>query len=258
MPEPQWSNAQIPKGFPRDWLKTHDSYTAPMPEVHKIHVLSSYSDDIDGLKSSKTEDPIELPVLSPNGPVNEKYKVALSTFLHEEFQTNYMIKDDPLHYERRYVVWLGIDLDRFGLIDTPASFFRVLEMSLLSEHIIIQEGTPPVGLSMPKRALWMVMHGYFGNWYEPEGKKWAVLAAKRRTRLLKKLWERGDIRLVDEKPLLSEYQVRRVASTTRSEVETYREFLRYQHFNMGKEMIFPELWEEEEEDKYLIIASVAA
>lgn len=221
MPEPQWSNAQIPKGFPRDWLKTHDGYTAPMPEVHKIHLLSSNSDDTDGLKSSKTEDPIELPVLSPNDPVNEMYKVALSTFLHEEFQTNYMIKDDPLHYERRYVVWPGIDLNRFRLIDTPASFFRVLEMSLLSEHI-----------------------------YEPEGKKWAVLTAKRRTRLLKNLWERGDIRLVDEKPLLSEYQVRRVASTTRSEVETYREFLRYQHFNMGKGMIFPELWEEEEEGWY--------
>lgn len=102
-----------------------------MPRVNKIHLLSSYSDDIDELTSSKCEEPIILPVLSPQGPVNASYKVVLSTYVHEEFQTSYLIKDDPDHYKCRYVVWVGIDLDKFGPISTPAGFFQVLEKSLM-------------------------------------------------------------------------------------------------------------------------------
>ncbi|CAG8892640.1 unnamed protein product [Penicillium egyptiacum] len=156
----------------------------PLPKVKKIHLLSRYSDDTDRLASLKCEDPIKLPVLSPNGPVNKLYSVILSRYVHEEFQTDYMIRHDPIHYEHRYTVWLGIDLDSFGSIDAPAKFFQVLEKSLLAERMVLQENPPPVIIERTlwptsiRRGLWMVMYGYFGNWYESEGKKMGNIGCK--------------------------------------------------------------------------------
>ncbi|KAJ6188452.1 hypothetical protein N7519_003360 [Penicillium mononematosum] len=85
------------------------------------------------------------------------------------------------------------------------------------------------------------MYGYFGNWYDPEGKKWAVLAAKRRTRLLKKLWERGDVRLVNEKPAKEYCSV--YYSQLSPNVKTGRKFIL--HEELDWEVIFPELRKKE-------------
>jgi hypothetical protein len=75
------------------------------------------------------------------------------------------------------VIWVGFDLSRFGyhFHSNGDKFLDKLEWSVASEDILIQETTPLKGPPMPKRALWMSMHGYFGNWYKPEEKKWAVL-----------------------------------------------------------------------------------
>lgn len=182
--------------------------------------------------------------------------------MHEEFQTQYMIKHDPIHYERRYRVWFGIDLDRFGPIDTPARFFQVLEMSLSSGRVVLQDNVPLMGPLSPKRELWMVMHGYFGNWYEPEGKKWAVSAAKRRTRLLKKLWERGDVRLISEIPVEnpfpakwlyigSEVQVATMFQFETHDITEKRVIFRELHMKEMR-LLFPEKWEDE--DDHCILA----
>jgi hypothetical protein len=76
----------------------------------------------------------------------------------------------------------------------------VLDMALLFEKLIVQDITPSNGYQFPKRALWMAMYGYFGNWYKPEERKWALLAAKRNVHITKKLYERGDMKLVNELP----------------------------------------------------------
>ncbi|KAJ5383704.1 hypothetical protein N7517_001615 [Penicillium concentricum] len=199
MPEPQWSNACPPR---RGDFRC-DKWILPVPELtveeSKYHLLSSHSDNARGLRSSKRNDPIELPVLSPNSLAHPHYKVLISRRAHEELETVYMIRHDPVHYQRRYLVWFGIDLDGFGSIDTPEKFFQVLDLALASKKIIVQDNIPLEGPLVPKRILWMAMHGYFGNWYKPEERGWTILAANMHARILRKLWERGDLRLVNER-----------------------------------------------------------
>ncbi|KAJ5513337.1 hypothetical protein N7463_002889 [Penicillium fimorum] len=198
MSQPQWANARPP----RSGDFRCDQWILPVPELTveetKFHLLSSHTDDARELRSSKRNDAIELPVLSPNGPPHPRYKVLIARCVHEELETVYMIKHDPVHYQRRYLVWVGIDLDGFGSIDTPEKFFQVLDLALTSGKIVVQDNTPLEGPFVSKRVLWMAMHGYFGNWYKPEERKWAILAAKRHTHIIRKLWERGDVRLVNE------------------------------------------------------------
>lgn len=192
MSEPQWFNVGP--------LHVGSHGIIPLPiRTPKVHLLSSYFDDAHDLLSSKAKDAIELPVLTPDGPIDPFYKVVIPRRVHEELENIYMIKHDPVHEERRYTIWIGFDLDRFGPIKTPARFFQALDMALLSEKVIVQDTTALEGRHMPNRAVWMAMYGYFGNWYKPEERKWAILAAKRHIRLLKKLHERADLRLVDEK-----------------------------------------------------------
>ncbi|KAJ5256321.1 hypothetical protein N7505_011472 [Penicillium chrysogenum] len=253
MSVPDWSKARIVgDGCARASISADPNY------VQKFHLLSQYSDDTDSLTSSKCKDPFELPVLSPDSPVNQGYQVIVSRWVHEELETMYMIKHDPIHHERRYTVWFGINLDRFGPIDTPSKFFQVLEKSLLSGHVLLLD-TVPSSKPPGRRELWIPMYGYFGNWYGPEGKKWAVLAAKRRTRLLKKLWERGDVRLVNEKPAEEYCPV--FLSELSLTVGTGQKFSPYEERDWG--VIFPELRnkelqllhpEKEEKDGHCVLA----
>ncbi|CAI7607484.1 unnamed protein product [Penicillium viridicatum] len=128
MHEPQWNNAHPPhiQGGVR-------LIRRPTP---KVHLLSSYTDDICGLISPKAKDVFKLPVLSPNGHPEPFYRVIISNHVHEELEKTYMIKDDPVHEKRRHMVWFGIDLTDFGAIDTPERFFQLLETALASEKIV--------------------------------------------------------------------------------------------------------------------------
>ncbi|KAJ5405197.1 hypothetical protein N7465_006481 [Penicillium sp. CMV-2018d] len=193
MPEPEWEFARPPP--------IHDPFGVLLPPrpTPKVHLLSSYTDDACGLISPKADDVIELPVLSPNGHTEPSYKVLISRMVHKELEKIYMIEDDPVHEKRRYLAWFGIDLTDFGAIDTPERFFQLLETALATEKIIVQDIVPLEGPPFPSRAVWMSMYGYFGNWYKPEERKWALRAGKRHTRLLRKLWERGDMQLVNER-----------------------------------------------------------
>lgn len=190
--EPMWESSPE---YPR--YNFDDMILAPVPPTPGIHLLSSY-DDVCGLTSPKAKYVMKLPVLYPFGGINEEYKVIISRRLHDELGKTYMIEHNPVHEKRRYVAWFGFDLDDFGKIFDGETFFHMLEIALSSEKFIVQDSVPLGGPDFPKRALWMSMYGYFGNWYKPEERKWAITAVKRHTRLLRKLCERGDIELVDE------------------------------------------------------------
>ncbi|CAI7643984.1 unnamed protein product [Penicillium glandicola] len=238
MPEPQWSNARPSFTGYFDGVRVQERAI----EESKIHLLSSYSDDAHGLTSLKSKPAIVLPILSPNGRVQPYNKVFVSRRVHEELEIVYMIKHDAVHYERRYLVWVGIDLDGVGPIDTP-----VLDMAILSEKIVVQDIILLEGPRMPKRALWMAMYGYFGNCYKPEERKWAILAAKRHARLLRKLWERGDLRLVDEDPQEETY----VPSALDPNILSCRHISDSYYGSLEQHMVFPGLWKE----RYELVAT---
>lgn len=150
-----------------------------------------------------------------------------------------MIKDDPVHEKRCYQAWFGIDLSDFGAIDTPERFFQSLETALASEKIVVHD-IIPLGPPFPNRAVWMAIYGYFGDWYKPEERKWTIRAVKRHTRLLRKLLERGDMRLVDEKLDMDTY----MGYVPRPTIITCQHF--YYNRNCWRLMgfIFPELLKE--------------
>lgn len=232
MPEPEWNNALPPH--------IQDGIRLVQRPTSRVHLLSSYTDDVCGLMSPKAKDVSELPVLSPNGHIEPFYKVLISSRVHEELERVYMIKDDPVHEKRRYMVWFGIDLTDFGAIDTPERFFQLLEMALASEKIVVQDILLLEGPPFPDRAVWMSMYGYFGDWYKPEERKWALRAVKRHTRLLRKLWERGDIQLVNERLDTDNVGALLPCPT----IFTCQHFYYNRHNWKLKRLVFPELLEE--------------
>lgn len=238
MPQPKWSNARPPiSGDVIDPQKT-----APVPETaheENIHLLTSDYKSYE-LTSRKLKQPIALPVLTRGGPPLEFYRVVISRSVHEELKASYMFTDDPVHYERRYQVWVGIDMDEFGCIDLTDGFFLNLDEAVWTERITVQENTPLEGVLTPKRALWMEMYGYFGNWYEPEERKWAIIAAKRHVRLLHKLWSRGDLVCVCEEIHQHTYKV----IPSNPAVVTCAVFDDYCKRPLDKDLIFPKVLKE--------------
>jgi hypothetical protein len=115
MAEPLWSNARpSPNGYHHPFVG-YKPDPQPAPE-ERIRLLSSYSDDTRELHPNSQDpilfpSPIRLPVLNLKDPPLEHYIVNISRRVHSELNIVYMIKHDPVHYERCYVIWLGIDLD---------------------------------------------------------------------------------------------------------------------------------------------------
>lgn len=256
MAQPHWNNARTRQTYLDNEIFWNPKF--PAQEIRNPHVLSSYTENLRELTSPAGQNVVELPVLQPKDEARERFKVAIPPRAHDETNRVYLIRDDPTQHERIYEVWVGIDLDRFGPIDSAERFFQCWDMALLSERVIFQEKRPPHEPAAPARSVWIGMVGHFGNMYDVTDRKWLINGAKRQVNVLKKLWERGDLRIVEEfyydmDTLLKAWAKRRIA--------TGYDF----HYNDMNEkdylssLIFPELWEhvfktpEEKRDHCVIV-----
>lgn len=161
----------------------------------KICLLNSFSPKNDLLdeEEARGENTFFLYVKTSPGwkADREEYKVVLFRDHHPALGRWYMTQKDDPNMHRRYTVWIGFDVSRFGAITSKELFLRRLEADVLTERIYVQDTIPLV--NGPKRAFWMEMYGYFGNLYEAEGRKELTIAAKKHIQLLKMLCDRGDV-----------------------------------------------------------------
>ncbi|KAJ5577491.1 uncharacterized protein N7459_006455 [Penicillium hispanicum] len=164
----------------------------------KICLLDNHStiNDLPDKEDPPVKEPLELWIKKIDGWTLEEVKVVVRRDDHPALGRWYMTtKDDP-NAHRRYTVWVGFDLSRFGSIRSESLFLRRLKADALAENIFAQDTIPMV--DGPPRAFWMEMYGYFGNLYEAEGRKGLIRATKKHIELLTILFERGDIKFKSE------------------------------------------------------------
>lgn len=208
----------------------------------KICLLDSFSiaNDFLDKEEARVKDPFFLYVkTSPGGKwKREEYKVVLFRDHHPALGRWYMTKKDDPNIHRRYKLWIGFDMDRFGAITSEELFLRRLEADVLAENIFAQDTVPMV--NGPKQAFWMEMYGYFGNLYEAEGRKGLVTAAKKHIQLLRQLCDRGEVKFKMESHGIRDLDLAKDMRRGRGDTD-------YKRFVLSEPMtlIFPEFAKKE-------------